>query len=119
MIIEGINIQKALIIDTPWIEYILNGEKIWEMRSTDAKHRGWFGLIQKGTGKIVGIAYLSDTILKISKEELIASKEKHCVDYEKNPELLKWNTAWVLSSVQRIKPVPYTHKPGAVRWVNI
>lgn len=34
MIIQGIEVNKGLIIDTPWIDLILDGKKCWEMRST-------------------------------------------------------------------------------------
>ena len=34
-------ITKGLIIADPWIGYILEGTKDWEMRSSGASHRGW------------------------------------------------------------------------------
>ena len=46
------SITKALIVADPWIEYLLNGTKDWEMRSSGASHRGWFGLIRKGSGAV-------------------------------------------------------------------
>lgn len=51
-------ITKALIIADPWIEYILDGSKTWEMRSKSTSYQGWIGLIGKGTGKVKGIAEL-------------------------------------------------------------
>jgi hypothetical protein len=51
---------KALIISEPWIDYILEGTKTWEMRSSGVSHRGWFGLIKKGTGAVHGVARLVD-----------------------------------------------------------
>lgn len=119
MLINGIEITKALIVAQPWVGYMFEGIKTWEMRSSDAKHRGWFGIIEKGTGLIVGIAHLDGTILKLTKEELIENRDKHQVDYESEPDLLKWNNAWVLSGIQRVNPVKYKHKQGAVIWVKL
>ena len=65
-------ITKALIIADPWIGYLLDGTKTWEMRSSGAAHRGWLGLIRKGTGAIYGIARLVDVGPQLSPEEMIA-----------------------------------------------
>lgn len=119
MIIDNIQVTKGLIIDTPWIDYILSGDKIWEMRSTATKIRGTIALIQKGTGNIVGLATLTDSLPEMTIEELVASQDKHKVDYLQRPELQKWNKPWVLNDARRIPPTRYTHKQGAVIWVNL
>lgn len=114
-------VRKALIIDSPWIEYILKGEKIWEMRSQRAKHRGPFGLIQKGSGQVKGIAHLDSTSGPYNNAEL----EKYSTNHKVGPDLYqqpdyKWRYAWELSHAQRlIKPVNYIHKNGAVTWVDL
>lgn len=46
--------ERALIVRQPWIEKILSGEKTWEMRSKRTLVRGRIGLIEQGTGLIVG-----------------------------------------------------------------
>ncbi|MBF4307663.1 ASCH domain-containing protein, partial [Vibrio anguillarum] len=48
MIIQGVEISKGLIVDQPWIDLILDGQKCWEMRSHTTHFRGDFALIQKG-----------------------------------------------------------------------
>lgn len=55
-----LSVDKALIIADPWISLILSGQKDWEMRSTSASHRGWFGLVWKGLGAVYGVARLVD-----------------------------------------------------------
>ncbi len=119
MIIDGIEITRALIIDKPWIEYILQRLKPWEMRSGNVKIRGWIGLIEKGSGKIVGVCKIVDCLAPMTLEELEQNFDKHRVDYRNTPEAMKWNTPWVLEDVRRIDPVPYVHKSGAVKWVLV
>jgi hypothetical protein len=40
---------KGLIIDAPWIGYIISGTKTWEMRLRNTAVRGRIGLIRKGS----------------------------------------------------------------------
>ncbi|EGQ7681805.1 ASCH domain-containing protein [Vibrio alginolyticus] len=119
MLINGIEVTRALIIRKPWIHLILAGLKVWEMRSTKTKIRGTIALIEQGTGLIVGLANLTDSLEPLSHAELMANFDKHKVDYDAMPELAKWRCPWVLENVQRIEPIPYEHKVGAVIWVNI
>lgn len=114
-------ITKALIIDEPWLSKILNGEKDWEMRSTKATHRGFFGLIRKGSGKIYGVANLSNVSGPYKNQELAKYVDHHHVgaDIIENPEY-KWRYAWELKDVRKLeKAVPYQHKSGAVTWVTL
>lgn len=115
-------ITKALIIADPWIGYILDGSKTWEMRSSGASHRGWFGLIRKGTGAIYGVARLVDVGAPLSPGEMIASIDRHRIPESmiRSGEVAKWNTPWKLADVRRLaRPVPYMHKSGAVTWVEL
>lgn len=115
-------ISKGLIIADPWIGYILKGEKRWEMRSTGCSHRGWFGLIRKGTGAVWGIAKLTNVGHSLSPDEMVESFEKHRIPEEmiRSGEVAKWNTPWKLADVTQLKtPVPYEHKSGAVTWVEL
>ena len=72
--------DRALIIKKPWIDLILDGEKTWEMRSRKTKITGWIGLIEQGSGLIVGRAFLTCGWHKPSTSELIDNKSKHMVD---------------------------------------
>ena len=51
-------VSRALVVDQPWVGLIADGAKVWEMRTRPTKVRGWIGLIEKGTGTIIGVAYL-------------------------------------------------------------
>ena len=51
--------ERALIIRQPWIGKILDGSKTWEMRGRPTSIRGRIGLIEQGSGMIVGEATLS------------------------------------------------------------
>jgi ASCH domain len=112
--------MKALIIDTPWINYLLEGKKTWEMRSTATKIRGTIYLVKKGSGLIVGTANVVDSLGPFSEQELFQNIDKHCIPKEKIPSILKWCYAWVLEDIKALdKPIPYNHPQGAVIWVNI
>ena len=115
-------ITKALIIADPWIGYLLDGSKTWEMRSSGASHRGWFGLIRKGTGAIYGIARLVDVGAALSPEQMVATHGYHRIPEAmiRSGEVAKWNVPWKLAEIRRLaRPVPYTHKSGAVTWVEL
>lgn len=114
-------IQRALIIDEPWIGLILNGQKDWEMRSTACRIRGPIGLIRKGSGLIVGIANLVGCSGPYSNAEL----ERHISHHHVSSELTErpgygWRHAWELEDVVPLTtPVAYRHKSGAVKWVTL
>lgn len=114
---------KALIIDTPWIDLILAGEKVWEMRSRNCSIRGRIGLIRKGSGQIVGIAEMGECLGPFSEAELRQQRDKHAITEDRMLDeawMSKWNHAWVLKNVEVLsEPVPYSHPNGAVTWVNI
>ena len=115
-------ISKGLIIADPWIGYILDGTKTWEMRSGSASHRGLFGLIRKGTGLICGIARLCDVGAPLSSADMSASFERHRIPEHmiRSGKVAKWNTPWKLADVRRlVTPVPYRHRSGAVTWVEL
>ena len=116
------HVAKGLVIDDPWIGYILDGSKTWEMRSRGTSVRGPFGLIRKRTGAIWGIATLADVGPALTPAEMLATGDKHRIpdDIIRSGEVAKWSTPWVLSDVRRLPmPVPYAHPAGAVTWVNL
>lgn len=115
-------ITKGLIIADPWIGYILGGTKDWEMRSTGASHRGWFGLIRKGARAVYGVASLIEVGAPLSPAEMIATFEHHRIpeDMIRSGEVAKWNTPWKLADMRQFdRPIPYRHKNGAVTWVEL
>jgi len=114
---EG-NMDRALIIRQPWIDKILSGEKTWEMRSASTNVRGRIGLIEQGTGLIVGEAALVGVGEKVDVYNQPFTFDKHHIH---DLDLLKkWPVPWVLESVKRYdEPVPYDHPKGAVIWVKL
>lgn len=110
--------ERALIVRQPWVDLILSGEKTWEMRSRPTNVRGRIGIIEQGTGLVVGEVSITGVIKNISRDTAFMQKNRHRVD---DLELLrKWNTAWILSGAKRYKePLPYDHPNGAVTWVRI
>ena len=115
-------ITKGLIIDEPWIGYILDGTKTWEMRSTGASHRGPFALIRKGSDTVVGTADLVGVGAPLSQDEMIATQERHRIPERmiRSGEVAKWCVPWHLSGVRSLhRPVPYRHPSGAVTWVTL
>lgn len=108
--------DKALIIKKPFLDKIFNDGKVWEMRSSRTTISGRIGLIEQGSGHIVGEAYLLGCLAPIAPND--AFYRFHKVS---NPKLLeKWKYPWVLANVIKYKkPIPYTHPKGAVVWVNL
>jgi hypothetical protein len=115
-------VTKGLVIADPWIGYILDGSKTWEMRSTQTSIRGPFGLIRKGTGTICGVATLVDVGRPLTLDEMVTSFVRHRIpgDMIRAGEVAKWNVPWLLSGVRQLAhPVAYDHPSGAVTWVNL
>lgn len=113
---------KGLVIDTPHIDNILSGQKTWEMRSTFTKHRGPVALIRKGSGTVIGVSEIVDSLGPFSKAEMLDNGLKHMISASRleDPAVSKWNKAWVMKSAKPLrKPVRYEHPNGAVIWVNL
>ena len=112
------HIMKCLIIKKQYHDLILDNGKTWEMRTTKTKIRGRIGLIEVGSGLIVGETTILDSI---SPSVSLSSLRAYYFHRVENADLLKkWRIAWVLSDSMRYnKPVPYDHPKGAVIWVNL
>jgi len=110
--------NRALIVRKPWIDLILSGEKMWEMRSAPTKIRGRIGLIEAGSGLIVGECDLSCVLDPIDEHDAYMSYRLHRV---KDVSLLeKWKYPWVMTDPKRYQnPIPYQHPKGAVIWVKL
>ncbi|MBJ6137960.1 ASCH domain-containing protein [Marinobacter litoralis] len=115
------NVSRGLIIDQPWIGKILRGEKTWEMRSSRTSIRGPIALIEKGSGTVVGVASIVDSLGPLSLHDISENLPKHRVGREIHTKSdYKWNHAWVLDEVIPLScPVKYRHKQGAVIWVDL
>jgi hypothetical protein len=114
--------MKGLIVRQPWIEKILSGAKVWELRGSATKIRGSIALIEGGTGTVVGTCDLIDVKGPLSLSDLRETISRHHVpDGVLRSGLRYRNTyAWILAKARRLpKPVPYRHPSGAVIWVNL
>ena len=111
-------INRGLIINKIWVDRILDHGKTWEMRSRRTHFTGWFGIIESGSGLIVGKAFMTSGHIKPTHQELLQNIDKHQV---KDLSLLKkWCYAWTIEKAVRFKePTPYKHPQGAVTWVKL
>ena len=112
---------SGLVIESRWIQKLIDGPKTWEMRTTGTNKRGAIALVEKGSGLVVGAARLLNVQGPFSQEELADHELKHQIP----PEIYrapgyKWHYAWVLQDAIALpSPVPYRHKSGAVIWVKL
>lgn len=111
--------NRALIIQKPWIDMILSGEKVWEMRSRPTKICEKIGLIEQGSGLIVGECWLTGSLPEIESEvAAMVTKGLHRVEDIKL--LKKWKYPWQISEAKRFDcPIHYDHPQGAVIWVKL
>lgn len=110
--------MKALIIKQPWIDYILEGKKIWEIRGSKTNIRGEIELIQSGSGLVVGKCEMVDCI-ELDLQTYQQSSYRHCI---KNTDVLPYKRtyAWVITSAKKYDtPRKYKHPNGAIIWVNL
>jgi len=83
---------------------IADRKKTWEMRTRRTRLRGWIGLIEKGAGQVVGLAYLKASPPAVRGRKSFSGK---------------YVFPWVMSKAIRLpKPVAYKHPRGAVTWVK-
>jgi hypothetical protein len=52
--------MKGLLIKSPWIDLILSGKKVWEIRGKNTQNRNTIALIKSGTKTIVGLARITE-----------------------------------------------------------
>lgn len=111
--------KRGLIIKKEWLDRIFDNGKVWEMRSRPVSKKlfGRIGLIESGSGLIIGEATLV-YCFKPSTLKLQTCMSNHQVEDMKL--FKKWPYAWILKEAKRYdKPIPYKHPQGAVIWVKI
>ena len=110
--------MKCLIVRKQYLDLILSGLKIWEMRSAWTKIRGTIGLIEAGTGTVVGTVDLTGVLLELPEDQRAKFFNAHRVH---DLQLLaKWRFPWVLENARRFEtPVAYKHPRGAMIWVDV
>ena len=114
-------VERGLVIQQPWVGMIADGKKIWEMRTRRTRLRGWIGLIEKGAGQIIGVAYLKGSPPALRRSDHHLYYRKHRVKPERSNKTYsgKYLFPWVMSkAIRLLKPVTYKHPYGAVTWVK-
>lgn len=111
--------MKGLVIREPYVDWIVDGLKAWEIRGSGTRVRGTIALIKSGSGTIVGTCELTGSVGPLSLAELRANAEKlnrRTTDVTSLP--YERTHAWVLANARRLpKPIRYDHPQGAVIWV--
>lgn len=111
-------IKRALIVKPPYAQMIVDGRKTLEMRSRKTNIRGRIGIIEQGTGTIIGEVDLVESYDSWDQQSLFLAKDLHRV--EDLTLLKKWCFPWVLSNPEKYKePKPYTHPKGAMSWIKL
>lgn len=110
--------MKALIIKQPWIDYILDGKKTWEIRGQKTKIRGKIELIKSGSGLVVGCCEIVDC-KELTLEDYKSNIDKHNIQ-EVDYLPYKSTYAWIIANAKRYEtPRKYKHPKGAIIWVNL
>jgi ASCH domain len=61
--------MRALLVRSPYIEMILDGNKTWEIRGARTNVRGTVGLIRSRSGTVVGVCDVVDCIGPLTAEQ--------------------------------------------------
>jgi hypothetical protein len=112
-------IDAGLVIASPWIEKIVAGEKIWEIRSKPNGRTGRIALARKG-GSLMATCTIGASV-PLSNEDFAKYFAKHRVPPEALTEFYGDANvyAWPLSDVRRLEPpIRYKH-PGGGSWVRL
>lgn len=112
----------ALIIRDPWVGLIMSGKKTWEMRSTNTKMRGLVGLIRQGSGQVVGLANLIETLPALTSDDYARFESYHQIPLKDQPAAIsrRWTRPWVFAAARSIpKPISYEHGSGPVTWIKL
>lgn len=110
--------MKALIVKRPWVDYILDGKKTWEVRGSNTTMRGEIELIQSSSGLVVGKCEIIGC-KELSLSDYQNNKDKHCIPYTSTLPY-KRTYAWIITKAERYsQPKKYKHPKGAITWVNL
>ena len=112
--------MRGLIVRTPWVDYLLDGTKTWEIRGSATSIRGRIALIRGGSGLVVGAIDLVEC-LPLTRDEYLQGEACHRIPAEQ-VDVVRYKTmyAWVMCNPKTLKePIPYRHPRGAIIWVNL
>lgn len=110
--------KSGLIVEQRWLDLILSGEKVLEIRGTNTLKRGLVGLIKSGSNHVFGEVEIVNTFT-IDRDAFHLYYQEHCVP-DAGVVPYKVIHAWCLARPKRYeKPVKYVHPRGAIIWVNL
>jgi hypothetical protein len=112
-------INIGLVIAPPWIDKILAGEKIWEVRDKPNARTGRIALCRKG-GPIVATCTIHESI-RLPAKDFARHFDKHRVIPEVLEAFFAGHAAyaWPLSDLRPIEPpIDYQHTGGGL-WIRL
>jgi hypothetical protein len=111
--------SRGLIIKKKWLDLILSGDKIWEIRSTNTSLIGKkIALIESGSGLIKGTTYIIGTY-PFTVQLWRAFPACHQIPRWSD---VRYSDPWIWclnDTVTLPEPIPYNHPSGAVIWVDL
>ncbi len=109
----GLNIME------PYLSYILDGSKSWEIRSEHTTRQGLICVVN--SGKVYGTVCLKECV-EVNVKDLKDNQQLHQLDDDWMTRCSKWAKiyAWVLTAPQRLEnPRRFAWKLGCVTWWKI
>jgi hypothetical protein len=112
---------RALLIQHPNIDQILDGEKTWEIRGSRTTFRERIALVASGSGTVIGVCNLVECEGPLTANRFRTNAKKAGMRPSECKLGYYRNTyAWVLEKPKSLKtPVPYKHPSGAIIWVKL
>jgi hypothetical protein len=111
---------NAVPIRAPFVDWILDGKKTWEIRTRSTNIRGRIGLIKSKSLTVVGTCEIVDVLGPLTAAMIRKNARSKMNEAPGDCAGCVGQYAWVLGDVRRIlRPMPYLHPSGAVVWVKL
>ena len=107
--------KRGLIVQQPWLDMILSGEKTMDLRSFTTSIRGEVAILHDG--KIWGYVNLYDVLGPMTKREINQHYNQHRVD---SHLIRNYEYGWLFKNLRTLqRPRKYDHPQGAQVWVKL
>jgi hypothetical protein len=106
---------RGLLIREPFVGWVLDGKKTWEIRGIATRVRERIALIAAGTGTIVGTCELVDVVGPLTRSDLVQNVGKLNLEPSdpRGPMPYSRTYAWILARPKRLsRPLAYCHPQG-------
>jgi len=104
---------NAVPIKAPFVDWILEGKKTWEIRSRSTNIRGRIALIKSKSLTVVGTCEIVDVIGPLTASMIRRNFQAKINEAPRDCMGCVGHYAWVLGDVRRIvQPVSYDHPSG-------